>query len=158
MKKIVVLSDTHKNLKAIMKIASVADESDYVIHLGDHYADMDIFASLLGDKLYRVHGNCDSGAVKELIIEIEGVKVFATHGDLYGVKTGLGRLIKKAKDSGCKLALYGHTHRAAIEERDGITLVNPGCMTAYAAERSFAYIVINGEKITAVINDRTANE
>ncbi len=155
MKKIVVLSDTHKNIKAIMKIVDIALESDYVIHLGDHYGDMDDFVPLFGDKLYRVHGNCDMGATKELIIEIEGVKVLVTHGDLYGVKTGLSRIVKRAKDENCRMVLYGHTHRAMIEERDGVILINPGCMTSYAAQKSFAYVVVNGEKITAVINDKT---
>ena len=154
MKKIVVLSDTHRNIKAIMKIADIMIESDYVIHLGDHYCDMDDFEPLLKGKLSRVHGNCDCGAQKEIILEIEGVKVFATHGDLYGVKGGTERLKRRAKELGCALALYGHTHRAIIAEEEGITIINPGSMAATSPTKSFCYIVINDKKITAVINDR----
>jgi len=155
MKKIVVLSDTHKNVKAILRLAEIMDESDMVIHLGDHFSDMDDFEALLKGKLYRVHGNCDFGAQKEIVLEVEGVKIFATHGDLYGVKSGTERLYKRAKELGCDLALYGHTHIAKIEERDGITLINPGCATSLAPTKTFCYLVIAGKKITAVINDKT---
>lgn len=154
MKKIVVLSDTHKNLKAIAKIAEIMDESDMVIHLGDHYSDMDLYEPLLKGKLYRVHGNCDYGIQKEIILEVEGRKIFATHGDLYGVKSGTERLVKRAKELGCDVALYGHSHRAKIEEIDGITVINPGSTAYTSPTKSFCYMVINGDKLTAVINDK----
>ncbi len=152
MKKLVILSDTHRNIKAIMKIAEIMDESDYVIHIGDHYGDMDIFEPMLKEKLYRVHGNCDSGNLKEIILEIEGRKLFITHGDLYGAKHGCAKLLEKAKQEGCDTVLYGHTHKAETEERSGVLFINPGNMTSYGATRSFCYAVINGNKITTVIN------
>ena len=44
-----------------------------------------------------------------------------------------------------------------IETVDGITLINPGCMTLYSTVKSFAYVVLSGEKVTAVINDKLLN-
>ena len=59
---------------------------------------------------------------------------------------------KKAKSLGCQLALYGHTHQAGVVDIDGVTLVNPGSLRySFNEGGSYAYIVINGEKITAVI-------
>ena len=153
MKKIVILSDTHRNLGAISSIYDIMRESDYIFHLGDHYDDLDFLAGEFKNKLYRVYGNCDAGYdPKEIIVEIEGCRIFATHGDLYGVKRGNERLIARAKELGCNVALYGHTHRAEITEIDGLTVVNPGSAERSSANKSFCYAVVSGEKFTAVIN------
>lgn len=157
MKKIVVLSDTHGNKKAMLKISDILFENDYVFHLGDCYNDFSDYAYCLKDKAFAVHGNCDWGtgeAATEIITEIEGVKIFATHGHNYGVKQGRERILNRSKELGASLVFYGHTHMAEIVTIDGVTLINPGCMTAYATTKSFAYVVINEGKITAVINDK----
>ena len=153
MKKIVVLSDTHGNVAAIRKIENVIRESDIVIHLGDGYNDLNYLYPEIKEKLYRVHGNCDYGFDKEIVIETEGVKIFATHGDAYGVKRGTAKLAEAAKENGCRVALYGHTHCAEIAERDGITVINPGTLERYGVKNSFCYMVVTGEKVTAVINE-----
>ena len=91
MKTILVLSDTHRNKSALKKIANVIMENDYVFHLGDYYDDFVDYAYALKDKVFQVHGNCDYGtseAETEILTEIEGVKIFATHGHNYGVKQG----------------------------------------------------------------------
>ena len=153
MKKLVILSDTHRNLNAISSIYDILKESDYIFHLGDHYDDMDFLFGEFKDKLYRVYGNCDYGRdPKEIIVEIEGRKIFATHGNLYGVKYSNARLLTRAKELGANVVLYGHTHRAEITEINGITFINPGCVERYAAQKSFCYAVISGDNITAVIN------
>ena len=62
-----------------------------------------------------------------------GAKLGRTKGNntgklRYGVKTLLGVLAHEAKEKGCDVALYGHTHRADICEMDGVTLINPGSL------------------------------
>lgn len=54
------------------------------------------------------------------------MRIFVTHGHLYGVKRDLTALAGAAKDAGARLALFGHTHIQHLEERGGITLLNPG--------------------------------
>lgn len=153
MKKIVVLSDTHGNLGAIYSIYDILLESDMVFHLGDHFDDMNELSQPLGNKLYRVYGNCDfERDPKEILVEVEGLKIFATHGDLYGVKRSADRLIERAKTLGANVVFYGHTHSAEIREVDGITIINPGSAERYGTNKSFCYCVVSGEKITAVIN------
>ena len=51
MKKLVILSDTHRNLNAISSIYDILKESDYIFHLGDHYDDMDFLFDEFKDKL-----------------------------------------------------------------------------------------------------------
>lgn len=141
MKTIVVLSDTHGNKKAIGKISDIILESDYVFHLGDFYDDFVDYAYSLRDKAFQVYGNCDyrtGEAGAEKIVEIEGVKILATHGHLYGVKQSREKLIGRAKEVGATLVFYGHTHVAEIYEKNGITLVNPGCLYEYSPQKSFA--------------------
>lgn len=153
MKKIVILSDTHGNLSSIYSIYDILTESDMVFHLGDRYDDMNEFESVLGDKLYRVYGNCDFGGnPKEILVEVEGVRIFATHGDLYGVKRSLCRIVDKAKELKANAVFYGHTHAADISEIDGITVINPGSAERFSTNKSFCYCVVANGKITAVIN------
>ena len=152
--KITVISDSHGNTLALDKMAQIILESDIVFHLGDHFDDMRYLAPVLGDKLYRVHGNCDWGNVKSVEVKVEGHKIFATHGDLYGVKSGTDRLVQIAKSRGCKIALYGHTHVAEIREQNGVLLINPGTLHKFSTRKTFAYIVISGDKVIPTINEK----
>ena len=47
MKKILILSDTHGNGKALEKLSPLVAENDYVIHLGDGVGDMRVLRFLL---------------------------------------------------------------------------------------------------------------
>ena len=40
MKKLIVLSDSHGNVKGIEKLRGLMQENDYVVHLGDGAMDM----------------------------------------------------------------------------------------------------------------------
>jgi putative phosphoesterase len=151
--KITVISDSHGNVLALDKMAQIILESDYVFHLGDHFDDMRYLAPVLGDKLYRVHGNCDWGDKKDVVVRVGEKKIFATHGDLYGVKSGTNRLVQKAKEQGCSVALYGHTHVAEIREQNGVLLINPGTLHKLSARKTFAYVVVCGDKVIPTIND-----
>lgn len=148
MKKIVVLSDTHRNKAAIEKLLPVMAESDYVIHLGDHAQDMKEYAETLRGKLITVDGNCDffSSGTDELTFEVEEVRLFVCHGHKYGVKSSLDRILDRAEQEKADIALFGHTHNALSEIRRGIKLINPGCMTKYSPVKSYCYLLIDGKK------------
>lgn len=152
MKSITVLSDTHGNAGGIEKLDGIFSESDYIIHLGDTSGDGAKIAKKYPDKTFLVNGNCDvlRCGENELVIEVEGVKIFATHGHLYSAKSTLLKLAKRAKELKCKLALYGHTHRAGEDEINGVTLINPGTMSRYSRQ-SYCYIVVNADKAVAKI-------
>ena len=154
MKTIVALSDTHGNISAIERLTTLFSESDYVVHLGDGARDMKSYYANYGEKIYQVNGNCDITAygLKYFVLEVEKVRVLLTHGDGFGVKSSLKRLVEFAKSENCQVALYGHTHESKIEEIDGVLTVNPGSLSYFTAEKSVAYLVINGEKAVAKIN------
>lgn len=150
MKTVVVISDTHGNVRQIEELLPIMEESDYVLHLGDGARDMERFGLKLKGKLLAVDGNCDPGSLgkTEGVLEAEGVRIFYTHGHLFGVKRGTEELRAYAKENGCGAALYGHTHRAEAEEEGGVLCFNPGNLSKYTAKRSYGYLVLHDGKIT----------
>lgn len=150
MKTFVILSDSHGRWRTVEKLVPLFAENDMVVHLGDGAADM---RGLIPDrdKYKQLQGNCDlTYAADELVIDAGTMSVFCCHGHRYGVKSGLKTLAARARELGCKVALYGHTHIAKIEEIDGVLTVNPGAVSDYVRP-TYAYLVINGDKAVATI-------
>ena len=154
MKKIVVISDTHGNKSAIDKLYPLFNECDYVIHLGDTSSDGQLIRKAFGNKVYLLNGNCDAFKLgqDEIVLDAEGVKIFACHGDRYGVKSGYDRLAYKAEELGCSVALFGHTHCATEFQIGNVTLFNPGSLSRYS-QNSYLYLVIsNGRAVGKIVN------
>ena len=154
MKKLVIISDSHGNLKGVSELLPLMAENDYVIHLGDGAGDMREARSLYPEKVYSCGGNCDffSPLPEDGELEIEGVKIYFCHGHRYGVKSELLSLALEAKRRECDIALYGHTHIPLITEKEGVTLINPGALRHSVGKGgSYCYLVINGKKFTPVI-------
>ena len=149
MKTIVAISDTHGNYSAIEKLLPIINENDYLFHLGDHDEDLKIFDSAIKCDVHAVKGNCDGGGEDKIII-VDGVKLLLTHGDRYGVKTSLYKLLVRAKEVGAQAVFYGHTHKADIIYEDGVYLINPGAMTFFG-NNSYCYTVVSNGKITPTI-------
>lgn len=129
--KILVLSDSHGNRKAVGKIFdNMYGYFDKAVFLGDGENDFgEVLEKNPDIDLIKVRGNCDrgiGGSPLTTIIEADGVRIFVTHGNMYGVKSGLGGLAAAAKLSGCEMALFGHTHCRTDERIDEIYCFNPG--------------------------------
>ena len=152
MKTIVVISDTHRNTAPLDKISVVLSECDYIFHLGDMASDAKEIMRAYPEKTYVLAGNNDFfGGESEIVLDVEGRRVFACHGHRYGVKSGTERLGRAAKEKLCDVALFGHTHEAYIGEQDGVLLINPGCMTRFSPKDTYCYLVINGSKAVPTI-------
>ena len=154
MKTLIAISDTHGCIQGVLNLKARLLENSYTVHLGDGFSDIRELYHEYPKKIYAVRGNCDGGIPlpTEEVLEIEGSRVLCCHGHEYGVKSGLSRLAYRAQELNCNVVLYGHTHRASIEELGGVTLVNPGTMK-YPLESggSYAYLVFNGKKVVPVI-------
>lgn len=85
---------------------------------------------------YSVRGNCDLGCadvpVRE-ILDLDGAKIFCTHGHLYHVKSGLYTVVCAAREAGANLLLFGHTHEALETYDDGLYILNPGSCSGFRA-------------------------
>lgn len=129
--RIAVISDTHRENKYISMAKELIKDADILIHLGDNTDDVKILADNFKGKIYAVAGNCDFSAKypKEGMIEVNGIKIFYTHGDLYGVKSSLTNIYYRGRELGADIVLFGHTHIHGIERTEGMTLMNPGSIS-----------------------------
>lgn len=153
--RIVVISDSHKRTGVIDKILAAQPEAKYVFFLGDNVADIEDFEYLYPDKIfYTVCGNCDFGSILPCVgVEIiNGTKILYTHGHTFNVKYGIQRLAEAARQNGCHIALYGHTHISKILYEDGLYIVNPGsCSSPRESKASYAVIDITDKGILPII-------
>ena len=151
MKTFLIVSDSHGRRKPLETIFPLAAENDYIVHLGDGAGDLRELMSKYPEKTYLLKGNCDAYAwQEECVIEAEGISILCCHGHKYGVKSGLSRLAYRAKELDCEVALYGHTHRASIDEVGGVLCINPGSAGSYS-DSSYCYLVVHNKKPTATI-------
>lgn len=149
--KVLVLSDTHGKSDLTL-LAKLADTADLVIHLGDGFSDAETLSILTETPIIQVTGNVDFPLVviPEKMITLGGRPTLLTHGHLDGVKTGYAGIVKKAKDRGANLVLFGHTHRPEHLNLDGVTLFNPGSAAFSANPRPTAgFLQIEEEGIEA---------
>lgn len=127
--RILVFSDSH-GITGFMRTALFDHpKADAVIFLGDGERDFNALGDILADKrTVKVCGNCDYSSslpINELVT-LGGVKIFCSHGAAEHVKYGDDELAAKASGLGARIALYGHTHRAVTDYRDGLYIMNPG--------------------------------
>lgn len=143
--RLLVISDSHGRAGKIRDIIMTHDEADAVIFLGDGERDIDrAMESFPEKKFFCVCGNCDLYSQNpETLLEIfAGKRVYCTHGYLEKVKYGTDLLFKTGAAKGADIILYGHTHTAVTDYRDGIYIMNPG--TASAGEYGFVDITSAG--------------
>lgn len=91
MVRIGVVSDSHGSYRNVGRMRNECGRLDWFLHAGDHMQDAARIAVNLGvdpSRVRAVVGNCDYPAQKpdELLLEIEGVKIYLTHGHAHGVK------------------------------------------------------------------------
>lgn len=129
MHKILVTSDSHGSAYALCRVAETEPDAEAMIFLGDGLRDLDGLCRRHPSlRVYSVRGNCDLAALEagEGLAAFGGVLFFYSHGDRYGVKYSREQLAETAKARGADAALYGHTHTAACERIEGVTVFNPG--------------------------------
>ncbi len=142
-----IFSDSHgdeENLRWMAELMSRRGPVNAYVHCGDGAQDFERVENYLltlspQARIYGVRGNCDyfvHDVPDQRVMRLGTVNVLITHGHLYGVKTTLSLLPRPAKELGCSVVLFGHTHRPTLEERDGILLMNPG-----TAQRGYAALL-----------------
>jgi putative phosphoesterase len=116
-----VISDTHGLLRpeALFALAG----SDHIIHAGDigEPAILDQLTDIA--PLTAVRGNVDHGAwakkIPEInVLEVGGVSIYIIHN--------LQELDLKPEASGLAAVVYGHSHVAKREIKNGVLYFNPG--------------------------------
>jgi putative phosphoesterase len=160
--KILVFSDTHGDVSSMHEIISRhRHDTDLVVHLGDHYKDLE---SVMLDFPQIAHlgvlGNCDfafmsQNAKYEGAFTAENRRIFYTHGHKFNVKAGHEYIISNAKFNNADVVLYGHTHIACYEEKNGVVVINPGSLSSPRDGSGGTYAVIknNGKELKCEIKE-----
>lgn len=105
-----------------------------VLHLGDHTDDarelQSVFPRLT---VCAVRGNndyFDREVPEHAVVTPDGVRIFLTHGHQEQVYVREGKLVAQlAREEGCGLAFFGHTHRMYLKRVNGVLVCNPGSIS-----------------------------
>ncbi len=127
--KILIISDTHGDIRNVIRGIEIIGQPDMIFHLGDYVED----GIRLGDQLNIpttiVRGNGDYNRTDfndDEIVEVGGKRIFLSHGHKYNVNFGLSNIYYKAQEIAADYVLFGHTHVPILERTEGIVIMNPG--------------------------------
>ena len=154
--RIAVVSDTHGNTVNFLKTVENMGKFDLLIHLGDYVRDGEKIAEILSLPSLIVKGNGDySSKFKENeIIEINGKRLFITHGHKFDVRWDYSNLYYKGMEERADLVLYGHTHIPLIVKENNLIIMNPGSPAlprALDGKKTFGIIEISNTVIADII-------
>ena len=144
-----LVSDSHGSTRAIdqMLVHPGAVGVELWFHMGDIVPDAEYLATVTGQRVEYVAGNCDyfDGVTSdEKVVELAGHRIFMAHGHTFGVRFTLGVLARTAHEAGADIALYGHTHVAVAEKSpEGVFVYNPGSVAQPRDHRYGSFVVMN---------------
>ncbi|WP_216323367.1 metallophosphoesterase family protein [Deinococcus aestuarii] len=141
--RVLVLSDTHGLLRP--EVLALARKADAVLHAGD-VGRAEVLTALreaTPGPVHTVRGNVDrtpplSHLPETLLVELEGAGTYILH-DLNDLDLSPGA-------AGIRLVISGHTHQPRVEERDGVTYLNPGSVgpRRFSLPVACAWLHLNG--------------
>ena len=116
--RIVILSDTHGLLRP--EVLAALEGADAIVHGGDINTQAIVDTLKSRAPLYIVRGNNDKewaeGLPHDLRFTLAGVRFYMTHN----------KKDVPAELEGVDVVVYGHSHKWASEEKDGVLWLNPG--------------------------------
>ena len=125
--RVIVISDTHRDFRTLRRIVDKhRGEAGLFLHLGDGAREIDDLLALYPDLPFEaVRGNCDFASRWPIthVTMAEDVKIFLCHCYTFH---SVGEIAAQARKNGCRIALYGHTHRGDTHYDEGIYVMNPG--------------------------------
>lgn len=129
--KILIVSDTHGKHRNLDRALEDAGKIDMFIHLGDVEGGEDYIDAVVDCEKHIVAGNNDffSDLPREEEFYIGSKKAFITHGHNYYVSMTKEQIREEGKARQADIVMFGHTHQPYLEEKDGITVINPGSLS-----------------------------
>lgn len=129
--RILVISDSHGRNDDVKGVLEQVGEIDMLIHCGDVERGDQYIRDIAGCPVVMVAGNNDYylDLPSEETIEVEGYRIWVTHGHPYYVNSGVDYLREYGEMHDVDVVMYGHTHVSFIEIGDDMTILNPGSIS-----------------------------
>jgi putative phosphoesterase len=150
MARLVLTADTH-----IPKVSSPLPRelleacrgADFILHAGDLIETSVLEALRQLAPTRAVAGNMDKPEVRSLlpdktVVSVEGKRIGVIHG--WGPPMGIERRVL-SRFSGVDVVVFGHTHKALVEERKGTLLINPGSPNDRRFSDRLSYVILDIE-------------
>jgi putative phosphoesterase len=152
--RILVVSDTHGDLRRLIKAVDAQPSAEIIVHCGDGDEQVQYLKEHYKDKMIvAVRGNCDwcSQLMSKEIFRVMGKNIFVTHGHLYNAKSGMYQLVCAAREAKADVLLFGHTHIPMTDYEDGLYIMNPGSCSGYMASYGYIDITEKGDIVTNTV-------
>lgn len=150
--KIAILGDSHNHLGVLDRLHQEGrfHDVELILHTGDMYNDGIYLEELTGIKVVAVKGNADpvyAPGEEETVLELEGYKIFLTHGHQYGVKDTNDRLFYRGKEIGANIVVFGHSHIPLTIEEENMLMLNPGSIgfPRGLSKKSYALVTLGNQ-------------
>lgn len=143
--KILLVSDTHKKNENYFIVLKQVNP-DMVIHCGDGEGCEYVLTEAADCPVEIVLGNNDffSNLPRERVLDIEGYKIWVTHGHNYYVSMDRETIKREAAARGMDIVCFGHTHRPVVDVSELVTALNPGSLSYPRQEgRRPSYIIMD---------------
>lgn len=130
--KILIVSDSHHHDEVLYELVKEYPKMDLYLHAGDSESFPEgifPFDSCLG--------NCDFYPFMERrLIRTEYGNILMKHKPF----------LNKEEKQDIRIFIYGHTHRYAVYEEDGILFINPGSVSFSRDDSDGSYAILTMEK------------
>lgn len=148
--KVVVVSDSHGKNSRLEEILRLEPDADCYLHCGDietSEGEYPMYQTVMGNNDYFC------SYPEKLVLSLGEHRVLVMHGNQFPYMRRIERMSAYAKNEGCDIFCFGHTHVAYLEEVDGVMMINPGSLWRSRDGRgpSYAIIELNGAHIQAEI-------
>lgn len=144
---ILILSDSHGLVREVKQTVSRHEGVEQIFHCGDFCTN---HKSEPFSRMLLVQGNCDTA--KDVPVERttswRDLRIYQTHGHLYGVKSSLMRLQYRAEEAEVNVVLFGHSHFPVCAVEQGILFINPGSLQLPRGFRTPTYALLEETNIT----------
>lgn len=147
--KILIISDTHGRHGNLEAVIEKEQPFDMMIHLGDVEGGEDYIQALVDCEVKMIAGNNDfyTRLPQECEFEVEGLRIFMTHGHQYSVHRGVDRLAQVAREKGADIVMFGHIHMPVLETNVDTMVLCPGSISCpRQMGRRPSYVVMNLKK------------
>ncbi len=164
--RLAVFSDTHGNKEAMRDALLSEGPFHLLIHLGDGIADGMSVSAEAGIKFCGVRGNEDfaSQDQEEVTFSAGNWTITAIHGHQMDINPYHSQLqwqehfndmVKRALSKRSQVFLFGHSHRAALQEVGGVFICNPGDQyVGSTGAPTFAVIDAENQRLTVQLMER----